>query len=521
MQPLAVLDHRYVWHPFTQMRDWLKTEPLVIVRGRGAELQDAQGRRYLDANSSIWTNIHGHQHPRINAAIRRQLSRIAHSSALGLANEPASMLAEALVKVANPQNIAYTAPGAAASSRSAKSRPLTKVFFSDDGSTAVEVALKLCFEFAKRTGVSLRPRFLGLEGAYHGDTVGAVSLGHIDLFHKAYAPLLFRSDKVMAPYCYRCRFNRAKPERADAREYRKCNWECLSLLERKLKSHQAVRGPYAGFLVEPLMQGAAGMIAQPQGWLRRACELARGYGTSIVADEVMTGFGRTGLSKAPAKPGAGQVQPGRDAGSEADQDSLFACHHEGVQPDFIAVAKGLTGGYLPMAATLTTERVFKAFLGEYDEFKTFFHGHSYTGNQLGSAAALASLRILEEPASIAGRRHLQQALFDNLGALWKHPNVGDIRQVGLVVGVELVRDWRTREPFDLRQRAGIRVCEAMARRGVLTRPIGNVIPLIPPYCTSEKQARKMVEALSLSIEETFPGNGQRTPGKSAMIAQRS
>lgn len=504
MEPLAVLDHRYVWHPFTQMRDWLKTEPLVIVRGRGAELQDARGRRYLDANSSIWTNLHGHQHPRINAAIRRQLSRIAHSSALGLANEPASMLAGALVKVTNPQGLVQTAESAA-SSKSAKSRALTKVFFSDDGSTAVEVALKLCFEFAKRTGATRRPRFLGLEGAYHGDTVGAVSLGHIDLFHRAYSPLLFRSDKVMAPYCYRCRFNRAKAERADAREYRRCNWECLSLLERRLKSHRAARGPYAGLVVEPLMQGAAGMIAQPRGWLQRACELARGYGTSIVADEVMTGFGRTGLSSAPAKSSrSAQVKPGRYADPEAGQDSLFACHHEGVQPDFIALAKGLTGGYLPMAATLTTERVFEAFLGEYDEFKTFFHGHSYTGNQLGSAAALASLRLLEEPASIADRRQLQQALSDNLGALWKHPKVGDIRQVGLVVGVELVQEWRTRRPFDLRDRAGIRVCEAMARRGVLTRPIGNVVPLIPPYCTSERQARKMVEALSLSIEEIFP-----------------
>ncbi len=518
MQPLAVLDHRYVWHPFTQMRDWLKTEPLVIVRGRGAELQDAQGRRYLDANSSIWTNLHGHHHPRINAAIRRQLSRIAHSSALGLANEPASILAEALVRVANPPAITRTTPAKfSLSSISPKSRPLTKVFFSDNGSTAVEVALKLCFEFAKRAGESRSPRFLGLEGAYHGDTVGAVSLGHIDLFHKAYAPLLFRSDKVMAPYCYRCRFNRAKPERADAREYRKCNWECLGLLDKKLKSHRTARGPYAGFLVEPLMQGAAGMIAQPPGWLRRACELARGYGTSIIADEVMTGFGRTGLSPAPVQASPSpQGEPPQHANSDAVQDSLFACHHEGVQPDFIALAKGLTGGYLPMAATLTNERVFEAFLGDFDEFKPFFHGHSYTGNQLGSAAALASLQLLEEPASIAARRNLQQALSQDIGQLWRHPNVGDIRQVGLVVGVELVRDWRTRDPFDLRERVGIRVCEGMARRGVLTRPIGNVVPLIPPYCTSERQARKIVETLRLSIEEIFPANARqlrRSSGK--------
>ncbi len=514
MQALAVLDHRYVWHPFTQMRDWLKTEPLVIVRGRGAELQDAQGRQYLDANSSIWTNLHGHQHPRINAAIRRQLTRIAHSSALGLANEPASILAEALVRLANPRGIARPrrtgAPNCPMSSVGAGSSPLTKVFFSDNGSTAVEVALKLCFEFAKRTGKSRRPRFLGLEGAYHGDTVGAVSLGHIDLFHKAYAPLLFRTDKVMAPYCYRCRFNRAKPERTDAREYRKCNWECLGLLERKLKTNRAARGPYAGFLVEPLMQGAAGMIPQPSGWLARACELARGYGTSIIADEVMTGFGRTGSPPTRGQPSpAGCVEPSRRSSAGADRHSVFACHHEGVQPDFIALAKGLTGGYLPMAATLTNERVFEAFLGDYNEFKSFFHGHSYTANQLGSAAALASLKLLEGNESIVARRSLQQVLSNHLGQLWRHPNVGDIRQVGLVVGVELVRDWRTRDPFDLRERAGIRVCEAMARRGVLTRPIGNVVPLIPPYCTSMKQAGKMVETLSLSIQEVFATNNRR------------
>ena len=204
MHPLAKLDHRYLWHPFTQMRDWLKREPIVIVKGKGARLLDAHGREYLDANSSIWTNLHGHNQPRINAAIRRQLGKIAHSSALGLANEPACLLAEKLVTVANP--------------------PLRKVFFSDDGSTAMEVALKLAYEFARRTGHSSKPKFLTLEGAYHGDTVGAVALGHIDLFHKAYAGLLFKTDKVMAPYCYRCPFNRAKPERADARDYRKCNW---------------------------------------------------------------------------------------------------------------------------------------------------------------------------------------------------------------------------------------------------------------------------------------------------------
>jgi adenosylmethionine---8-amino-7-oxononanoate aminotransferase len=480
VHPLAKLDHRYFWHPFTQMRDWLKHEPIVIVKGKGARLWDAHGREYLDANSSIWTNLHGHAHPRINAAIRRQLGRIAHSSALGFANEPASLLAAKLIETAKA--------------------PLRKVFFSDDGSTAMEVALKLAYTFARRMGHSRNPKFLTLEGAYHGDTVGAVALGHIDLFHKAYAGLLFKTDKVMAPYCYRCPFNRAKPERTDARDYRKCNWECIGKLEQKFAAQKKRGNAYSAFVFEPLMQGAAGMIPQPAGWLSRAAEIARAYGALLIADEVMTGFGRTGFGAAregesPREPKP--LQKSALAGSLALP--LFACHHEGVQPDFMALAKGLTGGYLPMAATLTTQAVFDAFLGEYKEFKTFFHGHSFTGNQLGAAAGLASLELLQTSGSLRARRRLEQALHDELQGLWRCPNVGDIRQVGLVVGIELVRDWRTREPFDLRARVGIRVCEAMAKRGVLTRPVGNVIVLMPPYCTTVAEARRMVNALSAAI----------------------
>ena len=504
MHPLANLDHRYVWHPFTQMRDWLKREPIIIVEGKGARLRDAQGREYLDANSSIWTNLHGHNHPRINAAIRRQLRRIAHSSALGLANEPASLLAEKLVEAANPpaiaqassQRIKETSPPPVHEARKLPQRAgwkpaLHKVFFSDDGSTAMEVALKLAYEFARRTGRSQKPKFLALEGAYHGDTVGAVSLGHIDLFHKAYAGLLFKTDKVMAPYCYRCPFNRAKPERADARDYRKCNWECVGKLEQKLAAQKKRGNAYAGFVFEPLMQGAAGMIPQPTGWLSHAAEVARAYGALLIADEVTTGFGRTGLGWASWDP--------QLSSSPMGSSSLFACHREGVQPDFMALAKGLTGGYLPMAATLTTQAVFDAFLGEYDEFKTFFHGHSFTANQLGAAAALTSLEMLQATDSVRARRRLEQTFRDELQTLWRCPNIGDIRQVGLVVGIELVQDWRTRKPFDLRDRAGIRVCEALAKRGVLTRAIGNVIVLMPPYCTTSAEVRQLVAALGEAI----------------------
>jgi len=473
MSKLGKVDQRFVWHPFTQMRDWLRQDPIVITRGRGAVLHDDRGREYLDANSSIWTNLHGHQHPRINAAIRRQLNRISHSSALGLANEPASQLAQELVRAANP---------------GARQPRLNKVFFSDDGSTALEVALKLAYEFTRRTrGKASRPRFLSLAGAYHGDTIGAVSLGHIDLFHRAYRHLLFPTDAVMSPYCYRCPFNRARPERADAREYRRCNWECVGQVEKKCAAQKKKGNPYAAFVFEPRVQGAAGVIPQPKGWLKSVTDIARAAGSLLIADEVMTGFGRTNSS--------GKSQPGNAA--------LFASQEENVRPDFLCLAKGLTGGYLPMAATLTTQTVFDAFLGEYEEFKTFFHGHSFTGNQLGAAASLASLALLQERAQGMARQALEARLSRGLQSLWALNSVGDIRQMGRVAGIELVKDWRTRAPFHLRERAGIRVCEAMARRGVLTRPIGNVILLMPPYCTTAKQVKRMVTALAESISEVL------------------
>jgi adenosylmethionine---8-amino-7-oxononanoate aminotransferase len=441
------------------MRDWLKREPIVIAAGRGAVLFDSKGREYLDANSSIWTNLHGHRHPRINAALSRQLGKIAHSSALGLASEPASLLAAQLIRLASPS----------------PRQKVRRVFFSDDGSTAMEAALKMAYQFALRSGRSRRPKFLSLTSAYHGDTVGAVSLGHIDLFHRAYRGLLFPADRVMAPFCYRCPYNRARPERADARLTRQCHWECTGLIERKFAAQKKKGNPYAAFVFEPLIQGAAGMVPQPEGWLRRATGIARAHGALLLADEVMTGFGRTGTT--------------------------FACQKESVAPDLIALAKGLTGGYLPMAATLASPAIFNAFLGHEAEGKTFFHGHSYTGNQLGAAAALASLRLLRSPASVRARCQLQENLARQLQDLWLLPAVGDIRQAGLIAGVELVRNWRTRQPWPASERVGARVCQAMARRGVLTRPVGDVIVLMPPYCTTASQLRRMVAALRESVEE--------------------
>ncbi len=473
MHPLARLDHRHSWHPFTQMRDWLRAEPIVLVSGKGATLRDARGRRYLDANASIWTNLHGHRHPVLDAALRRQLRKVAHTSYLGLANEPAARLSAELARIANPRFLA----------RAGQPR-LPKVFLSDDGSTALEVALKLAWEFTRRTRGDARPRFLALRGAYHGDTLGAVALGHIDLFHAAFGGMLYRTSAVMAPYCYRCPFNRARPERADARTYRNCRWECVDKVENAFAKARRQGRPYAAFAVEPAMQGAAGMVPQPEGWWSRVAAIARGAGALLIADEVFTGLGRAGVG-----PRAGP--------------SLFASHLEGVQPDFLCLAKGLSGGYLPLAATLTTQAVFDAFLGEYHEFKTFFHGHSFTANPLGCATALASLDLLETPDGIARRQALESELRTELQRLWPLPGIGDIRQVGLIAGIELVRKAATRQPFDLRERAGIRVCEAMARRGVLTRPIGNVVPLVLPYCVTRRQLRRIVSTLAEAVDEVL------------------
>ncbi|MCC7519136.1 MAG: adenosylmethionine--8-amino-7-oxononanoate transaminase [Verrucomicrobiae bacterium] len=444
------------------MRDWLRAAPPVIVRGEGPFLVDARGKRRLDANASIWTNLHGHRHPRMDRAIRRQLGKIAHCSALGLANEPAALLAEKLVRLAP--------------------RGLAKVFYSDDGATALEVALKMAWQ-ARRQGMgreaqaAKRPAaFLALGDAYHGDTIGAASLGGIEAFHAAYRPLLFPTTRVMSPFCYRCPYNRAKPERADARLYRDCRWECLSEAEKALapgRKSTARSGPFTAAVVEPLIQGAAGMIAHPEGWLRRFAKLCRAAKVPLLLDEVMTGFGRTG--------------------------TMFACEQEDVSPDFLCLAKGLTGGYLPLAATLTTRRVFNAFLGDYAERKTFFHGHSYTANPLGCAAALANLEIFEREKVLARVRRLGAGLDTQLARFWTSPHVGDLRRVGLIAGIELVRDWRTREPFPWAARVGVRVCEEAKKLGVLTRPVGNVLVVMPPYCVTEAHLARIADALLLGI----------------------
>ena len=454
----ADLDRAHGWHPFTQMRDWNSPghEPIVIVEGNGAVLKAEDGREYLDGNSSIWTNLHGHRRAEIDQAVRDQLDRIAHSSFLGLTNDVAARLAGELIEAAELAG--------------------HKVFFSDDGSTAMEAALKMVFQARMQRGEKSRTTFVSLASAYHGDTIGAMSAGHSPIFHQVYKPMLFETREVMSPACYRCPYNRAEPvQGTDARETRQCHWECVGELEIALAE---LGDSASAFVIEPRVQGAAGMLMHPEGYLEKAEVACKERGVWLVLDEVMTGFGRTG--------------------------EMFAWQHENVTPDLVALAKGLTGGYLPVAATLAAPEIFEAFLGEYAELKTFFHGHSYTGNALGCAAGLANLKIFKTDDTLKKNEGLAEVLGGHAAKFWEHPNVGDVRQEGMILAVEVVRDFATRERFAFEERIGHRVCEAARKHGLLTRPIGDVLVLMPPYCTTEGQLARMVEALLLGLNEVLP-----------------
>jgi adenosylmethionine-8-amino-7-oxononanoate aminotransferase len=438
------IDREHVWHPFTQMQEW--TDPVVIVRGEGPYLFDAEGRRYVDGVSSLWVTVHGHRTPEIDAAVASQLGRVAHSTLLGLSNVPSIELAGRLVE---------RAP-----------RGLTRVFYSDSGSTAVEVALKMAFQHQRRRGEERRTKFAFFEGGYHGDTLGAVSVGGIDLFHRLFRPLLFDSHRVPAPRCYRCPVGKTFPT---------CGIDCLRTFEEVLREHG---GEIAAVIVEPAMQGAAGMIPQPEGWLTRVAAGTREAGALLIADEVAVGLGRTGR--------------------------WFAVEHEGVRPDLLAVAKGLSGGYLPLAATLATEEVFASFLGRYEEMRTFFHGHTYTGNPLACAAAIANLDKMARERTVEEAARKGEILGRLLEPLRSLPPVGDVRRRGLMAGVELVSDRAAREPFPPEARAGARVCEEARRRGVLLRPLGNVVVLMPPLGAPDGVLGEIVEVLAASIRAAFP-----------------
>jgi adenosylmethionine-8-amino-7-oxononanoate aminotransferase len=414
---LVAADRAHLWHPFTQQRGWTDEPPLVVDRAEGTWLIDVEGRRYIDGVSSLWCNVHGHRHPRIDGAVRAQLDRVAHSTMLGLTHRPAIELARRLVDLAP--------------------RGLTRVFYSDSGSSAAEVALKMAFQFWKQRGEE-RKRFVALRMAYHGDTIGSVSVGGIDLFHSLYRPLLFDTLKA---------------EPGD-----------VGQMERLLRRHP---GEVAAVIMEPLVQGAAGMLVHPEGYLRAVRELCDRHDVLLILDEVATGFGRTGR--------------------------MFACEHEDVSPDLLCLAKGLTGGYLPLAATLTSERIYEGFLGEFEDFRTFFHGHTYTGNPLACAAALATLDVFREERTLERLAPKIELLAGLLAPLAAHPAVREVRRCGFMVGIELDR-------FPLELRMGHRVTLEARRRGAIIRPLGDVVVLMPPLAISEADLRRLVEITADAIE---------------------
>jgi adenosylmethionine-8-amino-7-oxononanoate aminotransferase len=417
---LAADDRRFLWHPFTQQRGWEHEDAPVIERADGVHLFDVDGRRYIDGVSSLWCNVHGHRHPAIDIAVKDQLDHVAHTTMLGLSHPTAIELARRLVEIA-PDG-------------------LTRVFYSESGSTATEIALKMAFQFWQQKGGehARRQRFVCLRMSYHGDTLGAVSVGGIDLFHSMYRPLLF--DAV-----------RAEP--GDAAD-----------MERVLAENE---GEIAAVIVEPLVQGAAGMLVQPEGYLRAVRELCDRHGVLLICDEVATGFGRTGR--------------------------MFACEHEGVTPDLLCLGKGLTGGYTPLAATLITERVYEGFLGEFEEFRTFFHGHTYTGNPLGCAAALANLRLFDQERTLEAlepKIDLLARLLEPVAAL---PAVAEVRRCGFMVGIEL-------GGFPLEARMGHQVTVEARRRGAIIRPLGDVVVLMPPLAIRPAELRELVEITAGAIE---------------------
>jgi adenosylmethionine-8-amino-7-oxononanoate aminotransferase len=436
-------DKRYIWHPFAQMRYWEAEEPLIIERGRGSYLYDTEGNKYIDGVSSLWVNVHGHRKKEIDDAIIAQVRKISHSTFLGLTHPPAIELAKRLVDMAPPG--------------------LSRVFYSDNGSTAVEVGLKMAFQYWRQNGENKRTKFVCLKEGYHGDTIGSVSVGGIELFHEIFRPLLFGTVKAPAPYCYRCELGLSYPD---------CSIACADELGRLLDMH---KGELAGMVMEPVVQGAGGMIVHPPGYLKKAREHCDRHGIFLILDEVATGFGRTG--------------------------EMFACSHEGVSPDILCLSKGITGGYLPLAATITTERIYQGFLGEYEELRTFFHGHSYTANPLACAAAIANLEIFEKEKTLEHLKSKTGLLGEKLEKIARLKHVGDVRQKGFMVGIELVRDKKTKLQFPLAEKRGIRVTQAARRMGVIIRPLGNVIVLMPPLSISERELGRLMHVVYNAIKE--------------------
>lgn len=431
-----------LWLPFTQMKDY-EEDPLVIEHGEGVRLYDTEGKSYYDGYSSLWLNVHGHKKKELDDAIKEQLGKVAHTTLLGAANRPAIELAERLIDLTPA--------------------PLKRVFYSDSGAEAVEIGLKIAFQYWRNKGYQDKTKFVTVTNGYHGDTVGAISVGAVDIFHTTYKPLMFDSYKVPFPTVYR----NGLPDPVDVRD--QALDELETMLSEKGKEIAAV-------IMEGMVQGAGGMHVMPKGYLKGVEQLCKKYDVLLIIDEVATGFGRTG--------------------------KMFAVEHEQVEPDIMMVAKGITGGYLPIAATLTTEEIYKAFYADYAELKTFFHGHSYTGNQLGCAAALANLDIFEKENVMEDVERKAAFVKDKLEALKDLPYVGDIRQLGLMVGIELVLDKERKQPFPWVERIGYQTTLQMRKLGMLSRPLGDTIVFMPPYASSYDDLDAMISIMEQAIKET-------------------
>lgn len=437
---LQKLDKQYVWHPFTQMKEWEEKDILMIDKGKGAYLIDTQGNSYLDGISSLWVNVHGHRKKEIDTAVKRQLDKISHSTLLGLANTPSVLLAEQLIKIAP--------------------KGLKKVFYSEAGSTSVEIAIKMAYQYYRLKGEK-RNFFIKFSDSYHGDTIGSVSVGGMQLFHDIFKALLFKTFKAPWPHTY------WKPEKLSTFEWRN---KCLSELETILETHSK---KIAAVITEPLLQGASGMATAPEGFLKATEALCRKYNVLLIVDEVATGFGRTG--------------------------KMFACEWEKIRPDIMCIAKGITGGYLPLAATLTTENIYNTFCGDYKEFKTFFHGHTYTGNPLACAAALASLSVFEKEKTIQKLQNKIRLLKEFLTPLKELKHIGDIRQKGFMAGIELIKDKKKQLPYKTEEKMGIKVCRMARDKKIILRPLSNVVVLMPPFVINEKELKYLIEIVKECI----------------------
>ncbi|MDR0675898.1 MAG: adenosylmethionine--8-amino-7-oxononanoate transaminase [Elusimicrobiota bacterium] len=435
-------DFKYIWHPYTQMKDCEKYPNILLERAKGIKLYDDKGNFYYDIISSWWCNVHGHNHPKIKNAIKNQLNSLDHIMFAGFTHKSAIKLAEKLINVLDDKAI-------------------TKIFFSDNGSTSVEVAIKMSMQYWYQKGKKNKKQFLCLDYGYHGDTIGTMSVSGIGFFNQKFSSLFYKVHRAKSPYCYRCPFKKKQES---------CIFECVKDMEQILiKNSKNI----AGIILEPLVMGAGGMIIYPKEYLEKVGELAQKYNVHLILDEVATGFGRTG--------------------------KIFAYKYTNIKPDFICISKGLTGGILPLAATFTTEKIYQAFYDDYEKLKTFYHGHTFTANPLSCASANASLEIFDEENYFEDEKKLKtisKILKYRLKSLKNNKIfkfIGDVRSIGMIGAIELVRDKKTKKSFEIKDRIGMKIYNEALKENLIMRPIGNIIYFYLPLCTSKRDLNKIFD----------------------------